>query len=127
MKGSIVARAVCGACCVLVCGTPAGAHHSNAMYDAAKTITLRGVITRVGWTNPHVTFTVMTEGPNGQAGDLWVLESTSPGNLSRVGWTRTSVRTNDRVDVLVAPLRDGSHGGRCRMLTIVETKKSLEC
>jgi hypothetical protein len=60
-------------------------------------------------------------------GDLWILESTSPGNLARVGWTRTSVKTNDRVEILVSPLRDGGHGGRCRMLTFLDRKEMLEC
>jgi len=97
------------------------------MYEAAKSVTLRGVVTEFRWTNPHVTITIMTDGARGQEGDLWILESTSPGNLARVGWTRTSVKTNDRVEILVLPLRDGGHGGRCRMLTFLDRKEMLEC
>lgn len=97
------------------------------MYDGAKTITLRGIVTEFRWTNPHVTITIMTERVKGQEGDLWILESTSPGNLARVGWTRTSVKSDDRVDLLVAPLRDGGHGGRCLMVTFLDRKEKLEC
>ena len=31
----------------------AQAHHSGAMYDAQKTITLNGVTRELQWTNPH--------------------------------------------------------------------------
>ena len=127
MTRDTVTRILYGACVALACGVPASAHHSNAMYDGAKTITLRGVVTEFRWTNPHVTITIMTDRVKGQEGDLWILESTSPGNLTRVGWTRTSVKTDDRVELLVAPLRDGGHGGRCLMLTFLDRKETLEC
>jgi hypothetical protein len=97
------------------------------MYDFTKTITLRGVVTEFRWTNPHVAIAIKTDGARGQDGELWILESTSPGNLSRAGWTRRSVNTGDRVDVLVSPLRDGAHGARCRMLTLVDKKEKFEC
>ena len=119
-------RIILGACVALACGSVAAAHHSNAMYEESKTVTLRGVVTELRWTNPHVTMTVKTDAGRVD-GAVWILETTSPGNLSRVGWTRTSVKNNDRVEVLVSPLRDGQHGGRCRMLTLLDTKRVLEC
>ena len=121
------ARVVVAVCIALACGTIAAAHHSNAMYEESRTVTLRGVVTELRWTNPHVTLTMKTDAGKGDEGSLWVLESTSPGNLSRVGWTRTSVKTNDRVEVLVSPLRDGAHGGRCRMIELIASKQMLPC
>lgn len=105
----------------------ARAHHSSAMYDQDKTVTMRGVITQVRWTSPHVNFSVLTDPPRGQTGAAWVLEATSPGNLQRAGWTRTSLKAGDRVAVVVAPLRDGTHGGWCRGVTLIESGKKLEC
>jgi len=107
--------------------TGAQAHHSSAMYDQEKTLTLRGVVTQLRWTSPHVNVSVLADLGRGQAGVAWVLEATSPGNLMRAGWTRTSIKVGDRVSVVVAPLRDGTHGGWCRGVTLVDSGKKLEC
>jgi hypothetical protein len=107
--------------------TGAQAHHSSAMYDQEKTLTLRGVVTQLRWTSPHVNVSVLADPGRGQAGVAWVLEATSPGNLMRAGWTRTSIKVGDRVSVIVAPLRDGSRGGWCRGVTLLDSGKKLEC
>lgn len=99
------------------------AHHSSAMYDNQHTVTLRGVVTEFRWTNPHVTMTIATDPRR----EPWVVEATSPGNLSREGWTRTSIRVGDRVELVVAPLRDGGHGGYCRGVTLTTSGSRLEC
>lgn len=111
----------------LVWATVASAHHSSAMYDQEKTRMLTGVVTQVRWTSPHVNFSILADGARGQAGTSWVLEATSPGNLLRAGWTRTSIKVGDRLAVVVAPLRDGTHGGWCRGVTLVASGKKLEC
>ena len=98
------------------------------MYDQAKTLTLRGVVTQVRWTSPHVNFSLLADAARGQsAGTAWVLEVTSPGNLMRAGWTRTSIKVGDRIAVVVAPLRDGTHGAWCRGVTLLDSGKKLEC
>jgi hypothetical protein len=112
---------------MLVAVAGAQAHHSSAMYDQEKTLTLRGVVTQLRWTSPHVNVSVLADPGRGQAGVAWVLEATSPGNLMRAGWTRTSIKVGDRVSVVVAPLRDGTHGGWCRGVTLVDSGKKLEC
>ena len=111
----------------LVSATAAQAHHSSAMYDQEKTRTLRGVVTQVRWTSPHVNFSVLADGARGEARVPWVLEATSPGNLMRAGWTRTAIKVGDRLTVVVAPLRDGTHGGWCRSVTLLDSGKKLEC
>jgi len=37
------------------------------------------------------------------------------------------LKIGDRVSVVVAPLRDGSHGGWCRGVTLLHSGKKLEC
>ncbi len=41
----------------------------------------------------------------------WSIEMTSPNNLTQEGWTRTSLRQGDRVQLYVHPLRSGARGG----------------
>ena len=104
---------------------PARAHHSFAMFDPAKVITLQGSVKEFRWVNPHTSLFVNVTGPAGQAG-LWVIELTSPGNLTRLGWSRQSLKAGDRVAVEVNPLRDGQHGGGFRKVTLLDNGTVLQ-
>jgi len=91
---------------------PAGAalaHHSYAMFDMNKTITLQGSIVRFKWQNPHA-FIEMDVAVKGQT-ERWAIEMTSPNNLANDGWKRSSLKPGDKVSLKVHPLRDGSKGG----------------
>lgn len=85
---------------------PAAAHHSFAMFDQKKIMTLQGTVRQFQWTNPHAF--IELEAPGGQH---WSIELNSPNNLKRQGWTRVSLKAGDQVTVRMNPLRDGSHGG----------------
>ena len=39
---------------LLAVSVPLFAHHGNAAYDTAKTVTVKGTVTDYIWTNPHV-------------------------------------------------------------------------
>jgi hypothetical protein len=91
--------------------TPALAHHSFAMFDFTKTVTITGTVKEFQWTNPHVTVWVNVEGKDPKTPDLWWLEMTSPGNLTRTGWNRKALNAGDKVVVELNPLRDGKLGG----------------
>lgn len=101
---------------------PAAAHHSFAMYDPATIIRLDGTVKDFQWTNPHVLLWVVGITKPGEAPLLWTIElPTSPGNLSRMGWTKHALSPGDRVVVELNPLRDGQHGGSFRKLTMQDT------
>jgi len=89
--------------------SPALAHHSFAMFDQRKIMTLEGTVTEFQWTNPH-TFIEMDVPAAGRVVH-WSIELNSPNNLRRQGWTRTSLKRGDRVTLRMNPLRDGKHGG----------------
>ncbi len=104
---------------------PAMAHHSFAMFDSSKVVTLNGTVKEFRWVNPHVSLFVLADHA-GAAPDLWSVELTSPGNLTRLGWSRKSVSPGDKVSVEVNPLRDGQKGGGFRKLTLVATGQVLQ-
>jgi hypothetical protein len=109
----------------LAVALPASAHHSFAIYDRTKTLTLVGEVKSFQWTNPHcvIWFTVKPAG-GGEAQD-WGVETTSPGVLTRSGWTRNSIKAGDKVSVVFNPLRDGSHGGGLNSVTLLATGQVL--
>ena len=102
-------RLVLAALASLVIAVPALAHHSFAMFDQRKIMTLEGTVTEFQWTNPHA-FVEMDVTASG-ATTHWSIELNSPNNLKRQGWTRTVVRRGDHVSLRMNPLRDGTHGG----------------
>ena len=114
----ILAAAVSGA-------APASAHHSFAMFEPTKTLTFKGTVKTFQWTNPHVILWVLVQPDGGGAAQEWSLETTSPGVLTRSGWTRQSLNPGDRVSVVLSPLRDGSHGGSLNSVTLLDTGQKL--
>ena len=105
----------------LAVALPVLAHHSFAMFDFSKTMTVKGTVTEFRWTNPHVALLVQLDPQSGAAPEVWSMELTSPGNLTRGGWTRHSFKPGDRIELVFNPLRDGKHGGAFDKATLLET------
>ena len=94
---------------LLTC-VPAFAHHSFAMFDQSKALTLKGTVREFQWTNPHAW--IHLDVPNQAGGvDTWQVELNSPNNLKRQGWKSTSLKVGDAVTLLLNPLKDGTKGG----------------
>ena len=90
---------------------PAFAHHSFAMFDFDNTIKFNATVKEFRWTNPHVVLLVEGSPKAGAPPELWSMELTSPGNLTRMGWSRKSFKPGDHIELQFNPLRDGKHGG----------------
>lgn len=115
-------RAACvGLAVLLSVSLPVQAHHSFAMFDFEKNVTIKATVKEFQWANPHVVLYVYADAPQGKEPELWALELTSPGNLTRGGWTRKAFKTGDRVELEISPLRDGNRGGAFRKGTVLET------
>jgi hypothetical protein len=95
---------------VALAATPALAHHSFAMFDNGRSLTLEGKVTKYQWTNPHGYIGIDARTDGGEI-KHYTLELTSINMLSRAGWTSRSVKAGDDVTAIVAPLRDGRAGG----------------
>ena len=84
---------------------PIAAHHSwTAEYDAAKPVTVKGVVTKIEWTNPHTHFYIDSKGDNGSV-TSWNFEMASTLALERAGWTRKTLKVGDEVTI-------GGYGGK---------------
>ena len=93
----------------LLVAVPALAHHSFAMFDQTKVMTLEGTVHEFQWTNPHSFIELdVTSGGRTQR---WSIELNSPNNLTRQGWRRTSLKAGEHISVRIAPLRNGHPGG----------------
>ena len=89
---------------VLSAATGAGAHHSPALYDLQKTITLPGSVVKYEWSNPHVYIFIRSAANDGDL--VWEVETGSPTMMERAGWFKDSLRVNDQVVVQVNPAKN---------------------
>ena len=112
---------------VLGAATAAWAHHSfGAEYDASKSITVKGVVTEVQWTNPHIYFFLDAKGKGGQV-EHWKFEGYPPGVLNRIGWRRNvTMVPGDTVTVTGWRARDGAYWGQSREVTFAKDGKKLQ-
>jgi hypothetical protein len=104
-----LARLMAVALVALASAAPALAHHSFAMFDQTKIVTLEGAVHEFQWTNPHAW--IELDVASGAKTTRWAIELNSPNNLTRQGWRRTALKPGDRVKVRINPLRDGKPGG----------------
>jgi Cu/Ag efflux protein CusF len=97
------------AAAVLAAGS-ALAHHSTAMFNMRKNVTLAGTIKRFDWQNPHTWIVFDVPNENGSL-DEYGIEGMSPNYLVRVGWTMNTLKPGDKVELTIHPLKDGQKGG----------------
>jgi hypothetical protein len=75
------------------------AHHSwTAEYDANRPVTVKGVVTKIEWTNPHTHFYVDSTDEKGTV-TAWNFEMASTLALERGGWSRKSLPVGAQVTI----------------------------
>jgi hypothetical protein len=105
-----VQAAVIAGAALLSLTTAAFAHHSFAVYDHARTLTLRGTVTKFQWTNPHAFIELDVKQPDGSV-KHYSVELTSINMMQRVGWRSNMIKAGDQVTAVVAPLLTGEPVG----------------
>jgi uncharacterized protein DUF6152 len=96
----------------LLLATIASAHHSYAMFDGSRTLTVDGTVAKLEWMNPHVFVWIYVSNPKAKDGyDLYAFENGSPNVLTRLGWTKTVLTVGEKISVEYWPLKDGRNGG----------------
>jgi len=95
---------------LLTASATAFAHHSGAMFESEKTVTLNGTVKEFEYTNPHSWLWVVVKDEKGEE-TLWGFEAEGPSTLMRAGIKRNSLQPGDVVTVTARPLRDGRPAG----------------
>jgi hypothetical protein len=89
----------------------AAAHHSYAMFDQQKNVSLEGTVKELQWTNPHIWIQLVVPDASGKPVE-WSIEGQSPNMLIRAGWTRHAINPGDKVVMVIHPVRDANtHSG----------------
>ena len=110
--------------CIVLSGARAEAHHSfGAEYDGDKPITLKGVITKVEWTNPHCHFYMDVKEANGKTTN-WKFEGFPPNVLTRTGFQKdVTLKIGDPITVFAWRARDGSALAHAREVTLKDGRR----
>jgi hypothetical protein len=97
------------------------AHHSFAVYDHSRTVTLNGKVTKFQWSNPHAYLDIDVNDKG--AVKHYTLECTSINMMQRLGWRSNMVKAGDKVKAVAAPLLNGQPGGLLIELTLASGEK----
>ena len=88
----------------------ADAHHSFAMFDLAKEVTVKGKVKKFQWTNPHAYIQLVAKDAQGKEVE-YSLEMGAPMYLYARGWRPGSLKAGMDISVTLNPLRNGKPGG----------------
>ena len=95
----------------------ATAHHSFAMFDTTKRVTLAGTVTAFEWTNPHAYIELDVQDEKGVT-THWSIELGSPSILMQGGWKFKDLKYGDKVTAIVNPLKNGQTGALLSSITM---------
>ena len=109
----------------VVAAIPVRAHHSFAAeYDSAQLITLKGTISKVEWTNPHIYVYLDVKDASGKV-TTWSLEGYPPNTLKRTGFSRDLLKIGDEITATLYKSKDGTNTGAGREFTFPDGSKKF--
>jgi Family of unknown function (DUF6152) len=92
----------------LVSVLPLGAHHSvSAEFNANKLITLKGVVSKVDWVNPHIFIYFDVKDDSGKV-TTWSLQSLPPLFFKGSGLTKDKLLDGSEATITLYPAKDGT-------------------
>jgi hypothetical protein len=112
----------CAILSVLLAWRGAFAHHSFAMFDRSKEISLSGTVKDFKFVNPHSWIYLQVTDEHGNE-QLWQLEGGSISALARNGWTSNSLKPGDKITVRIFRMRDGTPAGEFHGVTTADGRR----
>ncbi len=106
----------------LLASAAASAHHSPAMFDGQKILTLKGTVREFQWTSPHSYIQLVVTNEAGTAQE-WSLEMGAPLYLYNLGWRPSTLKPDDVLTATVVPLRSGAPGGLVLAIETADGRK----
>ena len=109
--------------CLFLASVPLLAHHSfMAQFDMKKSVMVTGMVTKVEWSNPHISFFIDVVDEKGAVTN-WSIDAAAPAALARRGWDRTSMKQGDFVAVEGFPARNGKPIAAASMVTWADGRR----
>jgi hypothetical protein len=102
-------------------GAAAAAHHSGAMFDRTRKVTVTGTVIQFQYVQPHSWIDVKTTGPDGKD-KTWAFEAGAPIQMKMVGLTPDVLKVGDKITITGHPLRDGRSAAAFIELTLPNGK-----
>ena len=93
-------------CAVATIPARAAAHHSAAMFDEKKTVTVEGEVKEFQFTNPHSWLLVDVKDKDGKV-TTWGFEAEGPSTLARAGIRPSDFKAGTRLKITGNPMKDG--------------------
>src|SRR5262245_13316458 len=103
-------KALIALCLLVAVAAPLAAHHSFSAFNMGEEKTVTGTVKTVQWTNPHIW--IYIDVPNSKGGkDTFGFEGMSPNYLERRGWTRSTLKVNDKITITYHPVKEVTGNG----------------
>ncbi len=115
-------RQALAALLLLMAAVPLFAHHSVAMYNMTDLVTIKGIVTRVEWTNPHVFVYLNVKDDKGEVNE-WAMEVDSIVLMRRYGWTKNTVKPGDEISCTGGAAKTGAKIMRGTMVELADGTK----
>ena len=113
----------CAVAIVALASNRAAAHHSFAAeFDFQKPVTLKGVVVLWEMINPHGWITIDVRSQDGRTA-RWMVETSNPNGLMRLGWTKRSLKPGDEITVDGYLAKDGSNTANAASVTLADGRK----
>jgi DNA/RNA endonuclease YhcR with UshA esterase domain len=102
---------------------PARAHHSFAAeYDANAAVAVKGVVTKIEWTNPHAYVYIDVTDEGGKVVN-WAFEGYPPNTLKRTGFPRDLLKSGDVISITGYRARYSQNRAAGREITLADGRK----